>query len=880
MADPQTPTPPAWLDRLLAWFLPHDVLEEVLGDLHEVFYRQAAEKGAGKAKRAYLRRALPYLRLYYLKRKSKTYAYPKPLFTDMLRNYFTITVRHLVRNKVYSGINILGLSFGLAAAMLILLYTKDEASYDRFHENGPQIYRIVTRGLNPDGSQLYTDGNTGWLQGHKFSEAIPEMTSFVRFKSDYRDVRTGTSVKAQEVFLADAAFFSMFSFPLLSGNPRTALVQPNSVVLSEEMAQKQFGTTQALGKTLLLKNGDGAFEPFTVTGVARRCPQNSSIRFDVLLPLVVDPAQMDNKDNWDNFILNTFVLLAPGAELPAVEAKMKRVYETEAREVIKMLAEKYGRKATTRYGLQPFGDIHLAEDFTTGNGLTPSSKPVYSYLLTAIAGFILLIASINFVNLTVARSLKRAKEIGIRKAIGGGRRQLLFQFLGESYLLSGLAFVVALLLVQLGLPLFNDLAGKSLALSYLLDLPLVLAYAGLYLLTGLLAGFYPALLLSRFDPVQTLYRRFSLSGKHYLQKSLVVLQYTLASFLIVATLTVSAQFDYLINKDLGYDDRHLIGVSKSNMSPGQSKLLREELLKNPSIREVAAKNGGGWGMSVKVNGNTELPIAYETVDEAYLPLLKIPVVQGRNLSSAFPADSAQSVLVNETFVKKAGWKQPIGQVVDLIYRNKKYVVVGVVKDHHYASLAREIGPQLFSMHPSIPYGLSLIKIKPGTETASLRFIEQTFKKFFPMDSYSYQFKDEENRLNYEAEGRWKQIVSFGALLTIFISSIGLFGLATLSAERRTKEIGIRKVMGSSITGLVRLLTWDFVKLVGASFVFAFPAAWFVLHNWLESYPYRTPLSGWLFALTALLTVGIALFTVSFQSIRAALTNPARSLKSE
>jgi hypothetical protein len=261
-------------------------------------------------------------------------------------------------------------------------------------------------------------------------------------------------------------------------------------------------------------------------------------------------------------------------------------------------------------------------------------------------------------------------------------------------------------------------------------------------------------------------------------------------------------------------------------------------------------------------------------------LFKIPVVKGRNFSTDFPSDSAQSVLVNETFVKKAGWKEPIGQVVDFLYLNKKYTVVGVVKDHHYLSLAQEIGPQLFTMNPSDPRNLTLVRIKPGTETASLKHIGKAFEKLFPMASYFYQFKDDENRKSYEAEARWKRIVTFGAVLTIFISCIGLFGLATLSAERRTKEIGIRKVLGSSVAALVRLLTWDFLKLVSVAFVFAFPVAWLAMHKWLENYPYRTPLSGWLFGLAALLTIAVALFTVSFQSIRAALTNPVRSLRSE
>ncbi|CAA9290984.1 MAG: Acidobacterial duplicated orphan permease (function unknown) [uncultured Cytophagales bacterium] len=880
MADPNVPAPPDWMDRLLAWLLPHDVLEEVLGDLHEVFHRQVPEKGLAPAKRAYLLRALPYLRLYYLKRKSRTYAYPKPLFTDMLRNYLTITFRTLARNKVYSGINILGLSIGLAAAMLILLYTKDEASYDRFHENGPRIYRIVTKNFNPDGSLAGMGGNTGWLEGHAFGEAIPEITSFVRLRPGFMDLKRGTAVEGQPLFLVDPAFFSVFSFPLLSGNPRTALTEPHSAVISEEMAQKQFGTTQALGKTLLFKEDGGAFTPYTVTGVAKGCPQNSSIRFDVLLPLIATREQMDNKENWGSAFLNTFVLLGPGVQVPAVEAKMRRVYEADTREIKQVWAEKYGHRMTTRHLLQPFTDMHLSGDFTANNGLTDSSKPVYSYILTGIAAFILLIASINFVNLTVARSVKRAKEIGIRKAIGGGRRQLLLQFLGESYLLSGVAFALALLLAQYSLPLFNEVSGKVLALSYLLDWQLVAAYLGLYLLTGLLAGFYPALVLSGFDPVQTLYRRVQLSGKHYLQKSLVVVQFALASFLIIAMLTVSDQFNYLVSKDLGYDDGHVISAFKGDLSHRQAALLKDELLKHPAILETATKNEGQSVTSAKVNGDTKLQFTYETIDEAYLPLFRIPVVRGRNFSPRFPSDSAQSVLVNETFAKEAGWKEPIGQTVDFHFQRKKYTVVGVVKDHHYLALDRKIGPQVFTMNPSNPRNRVLVRIRPGTETASVKHLEKTFRKLFPMSTYFYRFKDEENRLNYQAEARWKKIVTFGAAFTIFISCIGLFGMVALSAERRTKEIGIRKVMGSSIAGLVRLLTWDFVKLVGASFVFAFPAAWFALHRWLENYPYRTPLSGWLFALTAVLTLAVALFTVSFQSIKAALTNPARSLKSE
>jgi uncharacterized membrane protein YkgB len=498
--------------------------------------------------------------------------------------------------------------------------------------------------------------------------------------------------------------------------------------------------------------------------------------------------------------------------------------------------------------------------------------------LRALPCSYLLIASINFVNLTVARSLKEPRR-SHRKAIGGGTPATPLQFLSESYLLRRAGVFAGPAAGRVQSPLFNELSGKA------WRFPTCWTWVWYWLTSASFCSpacwrLLPGAGMSGFDPVQTLYHRFQLRASITCKRAWWYCNLPSPSFLIVATLTVSAQFDYLTTKDLGYDDQHVISVFKFGLSHQQAKLLREELLEEPAILEVAAKNEGRTTAVAKVNGDTDLQFDWETIDEDYLSLFRIPVVQGRNFSPDFPSDSAQSVLVNETFVKKAGWKEPIGQVVYLLDLNKKYTVAGVVKDHHYLSLAQEIGPQLFSMKPFDPGSLTLVRIKPGTETASLKHIEKTFRVLFPMASYFYQFKDEQNRLNYEAEARWKQIVSFGALLTIFISSIGLFGLATLSAERRTKEIGIRKVMGSSVTGLVRLLTWDFIKLVGASFLFAFPTSWFVLHKWLEGYPYRTPLSGWLFVLTALLTIGIALFTVGFQSIKAALTNPARSLKSE
>jgi putative ABC transport system permease protein len=681
----------------------------------------------------------------------------------------------------------------------------------------------------------------------------------------------------------DSNFFSMFNFPLIEGNAKTCLRDPHSIVLSEDEAKKQFGTRQALGKTVMMKDED-AFIPYRVTGVAKKCPQNSSIKFEILVPVQESVADAQKSENWFNFFLNTFVVLSPQADVKTLESKMKKFYDEDTKETLRIMIAKYGPEAAdwrADYQLQPLLDMHLNKELAATNGLSDASNPVYSYILSGIAIFILLIASINFVNLTIARSVKRAKEIGIRKVVGGERTQLIIQFLGESLLICLFAFSFAVIIVQLILPVFNDLSNKALALSYLFDIKLVAGYILLFLITAFMAGFYPAMVLSSYNPVQTLYSRFNLSGKNYLQKGLVVLQFSLASFLIIATFTIYAQFNYLTTEKLGYDDSNLVAVEKWDLNRDQAALFKTELLKNPNIVDVTFKNGGSWGTVAKVNTDSTLQFAYETVDESYLRLLRIPIPQGRNFSVDFPGDSSHSILVNETFVKKAGWKNPIGQQVNFWYNNnEKYTVIGVVKDYHFESLTREIGPQLFTMKAGNNYGKAFIKIKPGTETASLKHIEQLFKRLFPAFPFTYAFKSEENFKNYEAEQKWKQIMLFSAVLTIFISCIGLFGLSVLSAERRTKEIGIRKVLGASVNQVVNVLSKDFVKLVILALLIAVPLAWFAANKWLQNYPYRIGLSWEIFAFAGVLVILIALATVSFQAIRTALSNPVNSLRSE
>ncbi|HEY9362306.1 MAG TPA: ABC transporter permease [Chitinophagaceae bacterium] len=797
----------------------------------------------------------------------------------MFRNYFKIALRTLQRNKVYSFINIAGLSLGLACAMLIILYVKDEVSYDRFHNNVNNIYRIVS--TNYFEGKEHKDGTTGFLQGPRFAQNVPGIETFVRVRQSTEDIKTGTEVQSQDLLYVDSSFFKVFKFPLIHGNPNTCLKEPHSVVISEKEALKRFGTADAMGKIILVKT-DSTFTPYSVSAVAKNSPQNSSIQFDMLLPFRESKSDANDNENWFNFFLNTFVVVSPNAKIASVEKSMEEYYVKDASGIFQEMKQKYGLDPNMKmgtYSLQPYADMHMSTELPA-SGLQHASNPIYSYILSGIALFVLLIACINFINLTVARSVKRAREIGIRKVVGGSRKQLIFQFLGESFLLCFIAFIMAIVLVQLILPVFNELSNKALSLSYLLDGKLIFGYAILFLVTSFLAGFYPALILSGYQPVTTLYSRFSLRGKNYLQKSLVVLQFALASFLIIGTFVIYSQFNFLTNTDLGYDDSNVVEVSKNLPSHAAAAIFKNELLKNRSIVDVAAKNGGQWKTMAKINNDSSIQFNYETVDESYIPMMKIPLLQGRNFSKDYPADSANSVIVNEAFVKQAGWKDPIGQTVNFFFHKEVYQVIGVVKDYHYTALNEKIGPQLFTMKNSNTYGIYDIKIRPETASESLKFIHKKFKEFYPISPYSYVFKDEQNRKNYEAEAKWKQIMLFAAILTIFISCIGLFGLSVLSAEKRTKEIGIRKVLGASVSSVVTTLSKDFLKLVFIAMIIAIPIAWLAANKWLEHYPYRISLSWWMFASAGILVIFIALATVSFQAIKAAIANPVKSLRSE
>ncbi len=793
----------------------------------------------------------------------------------MFKNYLKTAIRNLRHNKVYSFINIAGLTIGLACAMLIILYVKDEVSYDRFHKNANQIYLVAVKGHFSRGPNNFVNymSVSGYLQGPKFKAAIPEIQGFVRFQGNHIDIKNGTNITSQGISYVDSNFFSIFSFPLLHGNPKTALLNPHSVVLSEDMAKKQFGSIDVLGKTMLIKNND-EFQPYTITGISKTCPQNSSIKFDVLLPINVPAEEEAKTDNWSSFFLGTFVMLSPNANIKSVEAKMKKTYEADAADMIKK--NKDNPLSDITYILQPLTDIHLNKEIP--NQLSDASNPVYSYILSGIALLILLIACINFINLTVARSIGRAKEIGIRKISGGHRKQLIFQFLGESFLLCFIAFGFALILAMVLLPIFSELSNKALELSYLLDYKLIISYIALFLITGFLAGLYPALVLSKYNPAQTLYGRFQFAGRNYLQKILVVLQFSFASFLIMATITIFSQFNFLTTEKLGYDDSNLVLVEKMGLKQDEARLLKQDLLKYPGIIDMTAKNKWFSGTSGKINGDKDIEFSFETIDESYLSLLKVPIVKGRNFSVNQISDSGRSVIVNESFAKKAGWKNPLGQPIE--FWSKKFVVIGVVKDFHIDPLNVEISPKIFVDWPPFSMGVAYIKIQPANKQATLQHIAKVFRTLFPNSPYSYDFKDLENQKNYESEARWKQIMLFGALLTILVSCVGLFGLSVLSTEKRTKEIGIRKVLGASVSKIVSILSKDFLILVVIALLISIPLTWMAAGKWLQNYPYRIALSWSIFATGSVLVIFIAIATISFQAIKAAIANPATSLRSE
>ena len=806
----------------------------------------------------------------------------------MLRNYLKIAFRNLLRNKVHSAINIGGLAVGMASALLVLLFVRDEHNYDQFHEKTPQLYRLTTTVINKDGVQQQR-GSSGQVQGPTFKAALPEVLDYVRILGvNFNVIGEHKALGLQGLF-ADPHFFRLFTYPLIHGDWRTALDSPNSIVLTEQTARKFFGKTDVVGKLLNVEDGDH-LESFVVTAVTKTLPINASIQFELLLPFQ-KLQQSFNDSNWLNQYLSTFLLLHPTANTQTVEAKFLTVFQANAHEQLREAQKQEGQQPQLRFGLQPITDLHLnvaGLDAEKGgsieHGLSGGSTRTYSYVLLSIMAFILVIVCVNFINLSLAGALKRAKEIGVRKVVGSSRTQVISQFMTESALLCVLAFGLAILLSVITLPVFNQLAAKQLPFSFLTDAMLILSGIGILLGCVLLTGLYPAITVSITNPIQVLYGRQQVSQRDRLGRSLTVVQFVLAVGLIVATLVYNQQMSLMVHKYLGYDPTSIIRLEIPDKQSTTTLIqrFRQELLRHPVIRRVAAASDNSIPVVSErptiINGR-EVRYVSTRMDDEFLPVLNLKLRQGRNFSVAFGSDSANSVLVNEAFVKAAGWSNPIGQrfIENWVGDNQHLTVIGVVKDYHYGSLRYPIQPQILTLKPA---SLVWIKYEPGKQLQTLAILQRVFRKQFPNFNFRYSFLSSDTESLYQNDRRWQQIIQYTAGLSILLCGIGLFGLATFTAEARTKEIGVRKVLGASVFSIATLLSKDFLKLVLIAIVIASPIAWYAMDKWLQDFAYKITIAWWVFALAGLLAVGIALLTVSFQSVKAALMNPVKSLRSE
>ncbi len=795
----------------------------------------------------------------------------------MLRNYFKIAFRHLWQNRLYSGINVVGLAFGLTCVLLAILYIRDEHNFDTFHQKSPHLYRVTTTLIADKGDDPQTSGGTGQVQGPAFKAAIPEMEEYVRVMGGaiFGDIRTDRKAFKLQLLFVDNTFFSVFSFRLVHGNPKTVLKDAGSVVITEETALKFFNSTNVVGKILHMEADPSAQrlgKPLVVSGVVENPPKNSSIQFDVLHPFSF--MELSFKDtNWLNAYLGTFAVLNSKADTSLVIKKFNQVHARNAQEQIR----ENGHNPETSYGLQPITDIHLHHLNTGGEGGAINySNPIYSYVFLGIALFILLMASINFVNISIASSLKRGKEVGIRKVNGSRQSQIIIQFLGESAMLCIAAFVMALCLMLILLPIFNELANKQIAIGEIFEWRLIVSFTILLLFNILLSGLYPSYILSNFKPAKVLYSKQKLSGGGFLGQSLVVLQFALAAILLIASIVFYQQMNYVRTKELGYNPYQVIRsyISGNRETKPFAEFIRNEAAKEPSIVQISFGEERGGNYKTKVNQRI-VKSSYRNIDQNYFSVLGIRLKEGKNLSGN------QEVIVNEAFAKAAALINPIGTLVKTedFFIKSPARIVGVVKDFHFGSLRERISPLVMSVNGTYHGGI-WVKIDKNRQQEGIKAFERIYRKALPNAVFEYNFMDELNNRDYIQEQRWQKIIGFATLLSMLLCGMGLFGLTHLAAQQRTKEIGIRKVLGASVANIVALLSKNFLVLSFISVIIASPIAYYFMDKWLQDFAYRIQISWSIFGYTTLIIIFISFLTISYQAIQAALMNPVDSIKTE
>jgi putative ABC transport system permease protein len=806
----------------------------------------------------------------------------------VMHSFLKTSFRHLRQSRLYSIINIVGLATGITCMLFAVLYWNDEHNFDSFHKNNPNLYRVTTTMVENKGDQVQKIGGTGQVQGPAFKDAVPEVKNYVRILGGdiYSDVIANNKTIHLQPLFVDENFFNVFSFHLLRGNGANVLNDISSVVITESTAKKFFNSNDVVGKLLQL-DADPSYDklgkPLIISGVMEDPPVNSSIQFDALFTFKFLQLSFED-NNWLNAYLGTFVVLNSNADINAVAQKFNTVYALHAKEQLAQNSKTYGYDPQISYGLQPITDIHLNPLIrSTGNaegGIINGSSPVYSYMFMGIAIFILLMAAINFINISIANSLKRAKEVGVRKISGSSRRQIIFQFLNESAILCFVAFLLSLILMNSTLPLFNKLTGKQIFLSEAFDAKLLVYFILLLAVIILLTGFYPAFVLSRFKPSEVLYNKQKLAGRNLFGRSLVIVQFSLAVFLLIATIVYYGQMNYIRTKDLGYNPGQVIRTAVGGDRDYKSVItyLKNEFSKESSVKTVSFGNDG-YSADVQVNDHN-FKAQYKNIDENFLAALQIPLKAGRNFSASFSTDTKNGAVVNEAFVKAAGIQNPVGATIKINTDDRTTkVITGVVKDFHFGSLREPIAPMV--MYASeVPDGGMWIRFDKAKQKEALAAIEKIYKTAMPSAAFQCAFLDELNAKQYVQEQRWQQVVSIAALLSFIICCLGLFGLAHLATQQRIKEIGIRKVLGASVAQIVTLLSGDFLKLVIVAFVIAAPLSWIVMNKWLQNFAYRISIGPGVFVLAAVIAIIIALTTVSFQSIKAAVENPVNSLRSE
>ena len=795
----------------------------------------------------------------------------------MLKNLWLVALRNLKKDRGYTLLNVIGLAIGITCCLFLIFYIQDELSYDRYHEKGDRIVRINSYIREPENSMKLAI--TQHVLAPQLQKDFPEVEEAVRFVQQGRTMFKNGDLHFYEdkVFYTDSNVFSMFSYDFIEGDPATALREPNSIVLTETSAEKYFGkSNSAVGKTLRNNEGD----VFNVTGVIKDVPKNSHILFTALLSMSTLPKDYDG-GGWGNFNIYTYALMKPNTNQPAFEKKLLVLYDQFMAPIFQQFDIKI------HYGIQPITDIHLHSDLT----LEPEElgSMSYIYIFSAISLFMLIIACINYMNISTARSARRAKEIGIRKVTGSNKLQLIAQFLMESLLTAVIALVLSIILLLAFWSIFNSLSGKSLSLAILLQPVTFVILVGIILLVGIGGGLYPAFYLSKFNPVTVLKGSLSKGSSNVnLRRVLIVVQFSISMIMLVCTYVVFKQLQYVRSKDLGFNKEQVVSIDVNTGANVQSKVIafKDAIKENSQVTSVSASQshpGTGninfilFSLDSK-NGKVDKGVSCYGVDEDYFATLGIQLVKGRNFSS--PSDTLRSIIVNENLVNYFGWNEPLGQIVKSSGdTSSNYLeVIGVVKDFNQKSLYNPMEPLILFYTPNS--NNILIKITPQNVSSTLAGIEKSWKDIFPELPFQYVFLDQDFDSQYAADQKRGKIFTAFSVITILITCLGLLGLIAFTTQQRQKEIGIRKVMGAGVPQIVPLIVRNFVVLVGLSCLIAFPAAWYFMSNWLKAFPYNTGLSLTPFLVSALIVLLITLLSVTFHTVKAALANPMKSLRTE